>query len=113
MTRHRGWRLWRSAALLVAAVIQLGGCSRPTPCERLFEAQVRCSWSKRDPDKDQFLRECAKSFGPLTECAQASGCDGYKGCLATALARRSSLAAAWRRSLLECGLDTEGGHETR
>jgi hypothetical protein len=70
---------------------------------------VKCSWSKQDPDKGKFVKECTRTFSPLIDCAQHSDCDGYKGCLATTLQKHTSIAAAWRRLLVDCGLDTELG----
>lgn len=107
--QHRGSRLGAWAALLAVPVMHLAGCSRPDPCERLFEMQVKCSWCKQDPDKATFVRECAKTFTPLIDCAERSDCDTFKDCLATNLQKNASLAAAWRRLLLDCGLDTEAG----
>jgi hypothetical protein len=105
-------RLGQTAALLVL-LLGLTGCSRPAPCERLFERQLQCGWSRPDPDKGRFVKECAKSFTPLHECGERPDCDAYKSCLATALQKHSAIAAAWRSLLLACGLDTEGGEAPR
>lgn len=108
----RGRRLGLAAGLVVLLSL-LGGCSRPTPCERLFELQVKCGWSKQDPDKGRFARECAKTFTPLLGCGERSDCEAYKSCLATALKTHASIVPAWRKLLLDCGLDTEGGEAPR
>lgn len=111
MTQHFHRRLstWTTGAglLLISLFCDLGGCSRPTPCTRLFEMQVKCSWSKQDPDRDTFVKECATTLGPLLDCAQHSDCQSYKACLTKVLEQHPEIIQRWRDLLHDCGLDTE------